>query len=130
VSTFEGINHELGPWLKMTAPRRSRQLDVSTVRPGERLGRSWLLLFGLVPVDYDDVTLVRIEAGRGFLKRSPMLSQSVWEHERTLEAAPGGKKITDRVRFEPRLKLLERPTLAIASALFRHRHRRLLTFFA
>ena len=43
VSTFEGVNHELGPWLKMTAPPHVRRLDAAGVRPGERLCRSWLL---------------------------------------------------------------------------------------
>ncbi len=55
-----------------------------------------------------------------------MLSQRLWEHERTLE--PDGAsacRVTDRVLFEPRLPVpgaLMRPVLL---AVFRHRHRRL-----
>ena len=54
-------------------------------RPGQRLFRSWLLVGGLLPVDYDDVSFAEVEPGRRFLERSSLLSQSVWEHERTIE---------------------------------------------
>ena len=127
MTTPEGVNHELGPWLRMTAPRHLRSLDGVTL--GERLCRSWVLLFGVIPVDYDDLTLVRLEPGRGFLERSPMLSQRLWEHERTLEPADGGTRVTDRVRLEPRLRVLGRLSLVVATAVFRHRHRRLLRYF-
>jgi len=36
VSTFEGINHELGPVLRMTAPASVRSLDPADVVLGER----------------------------------------------------------------------------------------------
>ena len=85
VTTFEGVNDELRPLMRMTAPPHMRRLDAVDVRPGERLFRSWILLFGVLPVDYDDITLVSIEPGRGFHERSSMLSMRVWEHERTLE---------------------------------------------
>jgi ligand-binding SRPBCC domain-containing protein len=54
-----------------------------------------------------------------------MLSQRVWEHERTLESAGGGCLITDRVRWEPRLGLPGRPLRPLIGLIFRHRHRRL-----
>ena len=101
----EGINFEMAPLFRMTVPRGLDDLDLATVEPG-RLGRSWILLFGLVPVDYDDLGLERIEPGRGFLERSTMLSQRLWEHERTIEPlAGGGCTVTDRVAWEPRLPL-------------------------
>ena len=126
VSTFEGVNDELRPLMRMTAPPHMRQLDASEVRPGERLFRSWILLFGVLPIDFDDLTLVSIEPGRGFHERSPMLSMRVWEHERTLEpAGEGACVVRDRVTFGPRVPgtaLFLRPVVA---ALFAHRHRRL-----
>ena len=45
----EGINGELGPWFRMTVPRGLDGLDLQALEPGP-VGRSWLLLFGLVPI--------------------------------------------------------------------------------
>jgi ligand-binding SRPBCC domain-containing protein len=125
VSTFEGVNDELRPVLRMTAPARVRGLDPSEVVLGERIFRSWVLLFGVLPIDYDDLTLIALEPGRGFHERSRMLSMRVWEHERTLSPEGTGCLVRDRLSFEPRLPgmgpLLER----IVRATFSHRHRRL-----
>jgi ligand-binding SRPBCC domain-containing protein len=129
VSTPEGINHELGPWLRMTVPARFRALDAETVPVGERLFRSWILLFGVIPVDYDDLTIVRLEPGRGFLERSRLASARVWEHERTLEAAAGGCRVTDRIAFVPRVPGAGRAQRALLRAVFRRRHRRLVRHF-
>jgi ligand-binding SRPBCC domain-containing protein len=126
VSTFEGVNDELRPLMRMTAPARVRALDPSQVVLGERIFRSWVLLFGVIPIDYDDLTLIALDPGRGFHERSRMLSMRVWEHERTLDpAGDRATRVSDRLSFEPRLPgsgpLLER----IVRATFRHRHRRL-----
>jgi ligand-binding SRPBCC domain-containing protein len=126
VTTPAGINDEMRPFLRMTLPRGIEWLDLATVQPGQRLGRSWILLFGLIPFDYDDITLVRIEENRGFLERSQMLSQRVWEHERTLEPAGDDRcLITDRVAWQPRLGLPGEPLVPVIRRFFRHRHRRL-----
>jgi hypothetical protein len=125
----EGINAELGPLLRMTVPRGMESLDLHGLEPGP-LGRSWLLLFGVLPVDYDEIGLEWIEPGRGFLERSTMLSQRLWEHERTIEPAGEGRAtLVDRIAWEPRLPLpgrLLRPPIA---AVFRHRHKQLRRHF-
>ena len=97
---------------------------------GRRWFRSWILLFGVIPFDYDDLCIERLEEGRGFLECSTMLSARTWEHERTLEPhSGGGTRVTDRVAFEPRLRFAARPHRAVVEAIFRHRHRRLRKFF-
>jgi hypothetical protein len=129
VASLEGINHELGPWMRMTSPRGAT-LSVEQVPVGERWFRSWVLLFGVIPFDYDDLCIVRLEPGHGFLERSKMLSARVWEHERTLQPLDdGGTQVTDRVRFEPRLPGTAPVHRAVVGAIFRHRHRRLRRFF-
>jgi hypothetical protein len=129
VMSAEGINDELGPWMRMTVPRGLDSLDLETVEPGH-LGRSWILLFGLIPFDYDDIGLAEIEQGRRFLERSTMLSQRLWEHERVVEpAGDGACTITDRLAWELRMPLpggLMRP---LVRAIFRHRHRQLRRHF-
>ena len=129
IITPAGINHELRPWMTMTVPRGIKRLDPESVELGRPLGRSWVLLFGLLPFDYDDVTLVELEPGRRFLERSPMLSQRSWQHERIVEAIEGGSRVTDRVRMEPRLGLPAAPLRPLFRAVFRHRHRRLRAWF-
>ena len=134
VTTIEGINHELGPWMRMTAPRTLRGATIDDLPVGERAGRSWILLFGLIPFDYDDLRLVEREPGR-FLERSTMLSMSLWEHERTVRATgDGGSEITDRMAFELRPPLaalgLARPIRAMIARLVAHRHRRLAEHFS
>jgi ligand-binding SRPBCC domain-containing protein len=126
IVTPEGINDEMRPYLRMTLPAGVDSLGPESVVLGERIGRSWILLFGLIPFDYDDVTLVSLEPGSGFLERSRMLSQRTWEHERTLEpVGEGDCLISDRVRWQPRLGLPAAPLRPAIGWFFRHRHARL-----
>jgi ligand-binding SRPBCC domain-containing protein len=97
---------------------------------GERLFRSWVLLFGVLPIDYDDLTLVAIEPGRGFQERSRMLSMRVWEHDRTLTPDGTGCVVRDELRLEPRLPGMGPLLEWVVRALFRHRHRRLRRRFS
>lgn len=130
VATFEGVNDELMPIVRMTCPPAFRRIDPATVPIGRPWFRSWLLLFGIVPFDWDHLRLLAVEPGRGFREDSTMLSQRRWVHERRLEAVPGGCRVTDRVAFEPRLAMLGPILRPVFRAVFRHRHRRLGAYFA
>jgi hypothetical protein len=102
----EGINHELSPILRMTMPRGLSDATIDDVVVGEPLGRAWILLFGFLPVDYDDLSLVELEPGHRFLERSSMLSMRVWQHERRVAQPEGDtRRVTDRLSFEPRRPL-------------------------
>lgn len=130
VITPEGIRDEMHPYLRMTLPPGVERLDPESIELGKKIGRSWILLFGLLPFDYDDITVVRLEPERGFLERSQMLSQRVWEHERSLEPDPnGGCLITDRVSWQPRFGLPGRPLRPVIAWFFAHRHKRLQRHF-
>lgn len=121
---MRGVNDELAPIFRMTHPRGLDRLpdDAPT---GVRLFRSWVLFLGVLPVDFDDLTLVRIDPGEGFLERSQLLTARLWEHERTLESMPDGTLLSDRIAFEPRVRALGPLLFRITRGLFRHRHRRL-----
>jgi ligand-binding SRPBCC domain-containing protein len=128
--TIEGVNRELWPLARMTAPPDLARLDAPSLPMGRRLLRSWILAFGVLPVDYDDVTLVELTPGRRFLERSPMLTQRLWEHEReVVPEAAGGCLVRDRVRFEPRSRLVGRVQFPVFRLVFRNRHRRLVALF-
>lgn len=124
----EGVNREFWPLLRMTFPSGTVALTEGW-EPGRRLFRSWLLLGGIIPVDYDDAAFVEVEPGERFLERSRLASQRLWEHERVVEAVPGGCRLTDRVRFEPRIRALEGLYARIFEIVFRHRHRNLRRLF-
>ena len=57
VVTPEGINDEVRPWMTMSMPRGARGLTVDNVPVGTPIGRAWLRLFGVVPFDYDRLTI-------------------------------------------------------------------------
>lgn len=132
VTTVEGVNHELRPWMRMTVPRGARGIESIEELPlGRPAGRSWILLLGAIPFDYDDLTLVELGPGHRFLERSPMGSMRLWQHERVVE--PRGERacaVTDRLTFAPRVPGTARLVRPVVERLFRHRHRRLRSFFA
>ncbi|MDX6648371.1 MAG: hypothetical protein QOJ97_322 [Solirubrobacteraceae bacterium] len=131
VTTMEGVNHELGPWVRMTVPRAARGMTLEEVPLGRPVGRSWMLLGGVIPFDYDAVTLVERGPGRRFLERSPMGSMRFWQHERLVEERGEGTcAVTDRLTFAPRVPGTGRLVEAIVTRLFAHRHRRLAAYFA
>ena len=134
VTSPAGVNHELGPWLRMTIPRSAQGLSIDSIELGKPAGRSWILLFGVLPVDYDDLVLAERDPGRRFLERSSLATLRPWIHERVVEAAGTGSTVTDRLTFTPRGVLRRVPgaqalAARIVGTLFSHRHRRLRAYF-
>lgn len=128
VSTFAGVNDELAPLLRMTHPPGQSVLD-DNLPLNRPLFRSWLLLFGVLPVDYDHIGFAAIVPGEGFSERSRMASLEVWHHDRRLAPVPGGCAVTDTLSFVPRVPGTGRLAAVLVTALFRHRHRRLARRF-
>jgi ligand-binding SRPBCC domain-containing protein len=130
VTTPQGINAEFKPWMRMTVPRRLRDVRLDEVELGVRLCRSWVLVLGVVPFEYDDLVLVERGPGMRFLERSSTLVARTWQHERTVVAAGAGCELTDRVSLEPRPAFARLPGSTamagrVVTAIFGHRHRRL-----
>jgi ligand-binding SRPBCC domain-containing protein len=135
VTSLEGINAELAPFVRMTLPLSMKVRPISAVRSGDRLGRSWLLLFGLLPFDFDDIGVHEIEHGRRFHEKSRMASMRSWEHERTLRECQDGTEVHDRITLELKypfsaIPFLRRLVTAAVRYLFVHRHRRLALWAA
>ena len=59
VTTQEGINAELRPYLKMTMPAAFRGKSMGDASPGTHIGKSVLLLFGVIPFGYDNITVAQ-----------------------------------------------------------------------
>ena len=128
-TSVRGVARELSPWFRMTFPRGVEDLTPANIELGTRLFRSWMLLFGVLPVDYDDVTFIEVEQGRRFKERSTMASQRVWLHERTVEPCDGSAVVTDRLEWEGRLPGAELVFAAVVPRLFAWRHRQLKRSF-
>jgi ligand-binding SRPBCC domain-containing protein len=58
-----------------------------------------------------------------------MLSQRLWEHERTIEPDGEGATLVDRLAWEPRLPLPGAALRPLIAMTFRHRHRQLRRHF-
>ena len=128
-TSMAGVNRELWPLVRMTHPRGADALTPDRIVLGQRVFRSWILFLGLLPIDYDDLTFVEIDAGRRFLERSPMLSQEIWCHERRVDPLADGCRVEDRISFRPRSALLGRLQLPLFRLAFRLRHRNLRRLF-
>ena len=124
VASPEGVNREFRPLLRMTFPDGVGDLT-ETWEPGKTLFRSWILLLGILPVEYDDLAFVEVEPSRRFLERSELLSQRMWEHERTIEPRAVGCVLRDRIRFRARIPLLEGVHEPVFRLVFALRHRNL-----
>lgn len=132
ISSFEGINTELMPWMRMRPPHRYAGRTLADITPGEPLGRVWIFYLGFLPLDWDSLTVEELEVGHRFAERSTMASMAVWEHERIVTALGSDHcEVTDRVAFVPRLPFrpARRALRRTVTALFAHRHRRLVDHF-
>ena len=123
VSTMDGVNYELHPFMHMSTAGHEALPTVIT--PGRVVFRSWLLLFCVLPFDRHALALDRVDE-KGFVEESSSWIQRRWRHVRRV--TPDGEQgciITDRLTIETRLRVAERLVAFTTERLFRHRHRRL-----
>lgn len=127
ITSVKGISAELSPYLRMSAPDGITALHDLKHEPGRPMFRSIIYLFGFLPIDYSDLTLLELNPGMGFVEQSPMGSMRHWRHERTIrplrtiDPLRQGCTITDVLSFEPRIAA--KPCGRIVQWLFTHRHR-------
>lgn len=132
VVTPEGINDELRPIMTMSIPRGAAGMTIDEIPLGAPIGRAWMRLFGVLPFDYDHLTIVEVQPGHSFREESTMLSMRLWRHERSVTPDGEAALVRDRLTFQLRagLRLLTPLVAAGIGALFSHRHRRLQRHFA
>ena len=126
ITSIDSVSKEMFPFFRMTAPAGMRNIASIAFMPGVPMFRSWILLAGVLPVDFSDLTLVSVTSGVGFVERSRMGSMRSWRHARTITRVGRGCRVTDVLTFEPRLG--GRFAVMLIRALFNHRHRRLKAF--
>jgi ligand-binding SRPBCC domain-containing protein len=124
ITSAKGISAEMWPYFKMTIPHGITNITNLKITLGQRLFRSYIFLFGFLPIDYDDMTLIELKNKVGFIEESPMGSMRLWRHERHIVDCPEDSSVlvlVDHITFEPR-----HFSHLIASFIFRvfqHRHR-------
>jgi ligand-binding SRPBCC domain-containing protein len=128
-STFAGVNRELGPLVCMTYPSAMASLTPGAFPVGRTAFRSWILLFGLVPIEFDDIALAGLEPGRGFDEVSRTLSMREWRHRRTITPAAGGCVVRDDLVVVPRWHWTGRLLAWVYRRVFELRHRALRRLF-
>ena len=129
VSTMAGVNAELHPLMRMTAPAAFAAAKLEEAPLNQTLFQSWLLLFCVLPVDRHALGFERFCAGRGFDERSTSWSQKHWVHRRRVLVVAEGCRVTDELEFVPRLGLLGPLLKVFVAQIFMHRHRRLRALF-
>jgi ligand-binding SRPBCC domain-containing protein len=122
ITSVQGISAEMWPYFRMTAPPGVGSLEDLAVQPGKRLFRSRVFLFGFLPIDYSDLTLLELTPLDGFVEQSPMGSMNLWRHERRVRPNLAGRGVilSDHLTFEPRWA---RSVVAwFIRRVFQHRH--------
>ena len=123
--TPANINREFRPVLRMTFPKGTRRITEPLVINQTKF-RSWLLLFGVLPIEYDDLAFSRVIEGQMFHERSSMFFARTWEHIRRITPEECGSRLTDTIRFEPKVRILGTVQLKLFKLVFKIRHMNLL----
>jgi ligand-binding SRPBCC domain-containing protein len=124
ITSIDGISAEMRPFFRMTMPKGIRSLSDVEIKLGVRMFRSYVFLFGVLPIDYSDMTLVELDFGRGFVEQSPMGFMKLWRHERRIvpcAADPSAVVLVDRLTFRPRMA--QRLVGWFIGHVFTHRHK-------
>jgi hypothetical protein len=127
VSTMEGVNEELSPWVRMSVPVAARGQRLADAPVGREAFTSVLLLLGLFPFDVHHLTLARLYP-RGFDEESWSWLQRRWCHKRRVEQATVGCAVLDELTVVPRLApaFVVKP---VVEWIFAARHRKLRSRF-
>jgi hypothetical protein len=124
-NTMKSVNWELSPIVRMTALKEWRSCPINQWEVGCLLFKSWILLFGIIPIDRHSFKLRRIYEGSGFLESSSSWVNKEWLHERRTTVRGSGCTITDHVTVVGRFPMLTNLLMPVYRFIFRHRHRRL-----
>jgi len=127
--TMKGVNKELSPLIRMTAPSEWSDRAISEWPTGRTLFSSWILLFGVIPIDRHSFFFQSIDRQRGFVEESSSLTNRLWCHSREIDWSGSSCRITDTVEFQCRLPLLGYLLAPVYRFVFRHRHKVLMSCF-
>lgn len=126
--TMKGVNRELNPIISMTAPSEWSSKPIFEWPTGKLLFSSWILLFGILPIDRHMFFFQSIDRQRGFAEASSSLTNKMWHHQRDIKKNGASCRVTDTVEFRCRLPLLAYVLRPVYRFIFKHRHQVLRSF--
>lgn len=127
--TMAGVNAELSPLVRMTAPESFAVRSILDWPERQNLFHSWILLFGFLPIDRHAFFFEAVIPNEGFSERSTSLANEYWCHERKVVDWKSGCRVTDTVRFKSRIPLIDVLFKPIYRLVFWCRHRNLRRSF-
>ena len=123
--TMQGVNSELKPLVRMTAPAAFSGKSIFEWPVRQKLFRSWILLFGILPIDRHSFYFETINSGEGFAEHSTSWTNEYWSHERRIAAHSSGCRVTDTVSFKSRIPFVDKVLEPAYRLVFWLRHRNL-----
>jgi len=120
--TMQNVNRELSPLVRMTVPPQWSDRPIYEWPVGRVLFSSWILLFGVLPIDRHTFFLQSTDRQQGFEEESRSLINNRWHHCRTIECNSASCRVTDVVEFQCRLPVLAHLLLPLYRLVFQHRH--------
>lgn len=123
---MSGVNYELAPLLKMTAPKTWQSTNITDWPTNKNLFGSNILLLGIIPIDRHYFKFETIDRS-GFKEISKSIINAQWCHERLIKNIGSGSVIKDVITYQSKLVFLGAFLKPIYKAIFKHRHNRLRT---
>lgn len=127
--TMQGVNAELKPLVKMTAPAGFCERSILHWPQKQALFNSWILLFGIVPIDRHSFYFDAVNPADGFAERSTSITNSFWCHERKIQSRPDGCCVVDTVTYKSRVPFLDVLLKPMYQIVFWRRHQNLRSLF-
>lgn len=126
--TMAAVNRELSPLIRMTVPPEWSNIAIFEWPTGRVLFSSWILLFGIFPIDRHTFFFQSSDRHRGFTEESRSLTNKRWHHRRDIDRNGASCRVTDTVEFQCRLPLLAFILAPIYRLIFKHRHKVLRSY--
>ena len=122
--TMGGVNYELMPMVKMTAPEKWYKSPIYEWPESGYIFSSVILLFGFIPVDLHKFGLLDTSL-EGIRESSTSLIIKSWRHDRVIEDLGKTVRVIDILEIQPKVKTLAVILAPIYEQIFKHRHKRL-----
>ena len=123
--TMHGVNTELRPLIRMTAPQAYSERSILDWSEQQKLFDSWILLFGCLPIDRHSFYFDVIDENEGFSEHSTSWTNKYWKHDRRVASQESGCRVVDTVRYKSRIPLMDLLLKPAYRLVFWLRHRNL-----